>query len=537
MGRQGRQEMDSDAAGPGGQSSAEEGTSRRLIRGRYVVTDPSALPARGMFEDAGVLLAGGKVAEVAEWRALVERWPDVEILGSERHLVLPGFINAHHHGRGLSGIQLGVSDDFLERWLLDYWRMPPLDIYLDTLYSNLRMIRTGVTTVIHSSYAREWGRLEAETQDALRAYADAGLRVAYAVGFEDRVRLVFGDQAAFLASLPGDLAGRAHVLVQPAGEVETERYFAFVSDLHARSSANPALRVLHGPSWHVWCSRNLLERVAEDARNRNLGIHLHVLESPLERDYALRAYGTDCVSYLKALGICGPRVSFAHGTWLSQLDIQQCADSGISICHNPSSNLRLRNGIAPVARMIECGVNVAIGMDSWSMSSDDDILEELRLAGMLHRLPSRQRFESCPDPFDLLRMLTVNGARAATFTDGLGRLLPGSPADAVILDFDRMAGPYLDNSVHPVEAFVHMARTWHIDTVIAAGELLFHEGHFTRVDEAAVKRELAAVAVSPDPAFQTFSRTLRELRPHLERHYEDWPVSRAAEPFYVVNER
>ena len=503
-----------------------------------MVTDPSALPARGMVEDAGVLIAGGKVEEVAEWRVLIERCPDVDVFGSERHLVLPGFVNAHHHGRGLSGIQLGIPDDFLERWLLDYWRMPPLDVHLDTLYSNLRMIRSGVTTVIHSSYAREWGRIEAETRDALRAYADAGLRVAYAVGFEDRVRLVFGDQAAFLASLPGDLAARAHALAQPAGEAETERYFAFVSELHEGNAANPALEVLHGPSWHVWCSRHLLERVAEDARNRDLGIHLHVLESPLERDHARHSYGTDCVSYLKALGIHGPKASFAHGTWLSESDIEECADSGVSICHNPSSNLRLRNGIAPVARMVEGGVNVAIGMDSWSMNSDDDILSELRLAAMLLRLPSRRRFETCPDAFDLLRMLTVNGARAATFRGGLGRLLPGSPADAVILDFDRMAGPCLDDSVHPVEAFVHLARTDHIDTVIAAGEPLFHDGRFTRIDEAALKREIAAVAAaSPSPAFRAFSQTLRELRPHLERHYADWPAGKAAETFYVVNER
>ena len=529
--------MDSEVEGRGRQSSAVEGMPRRIIRGRYVVTDPSGLPARGMVEDAGVLIAGDKVEEVAEWRALRERCPDVEVFGSERHLVLPGFVNAHHHGRGLSGIQLGIPDDFLERWLLDYWRMPPLDVHLDTLYSNLKMIRSGVTTVIHSSYAREWGRIEAETRDALRAYAEAGIRVAYAVGFEDRVRLVFGDQAAFLASLPGDLAVRARELVQPVSETETERYFAFVSELHEQHSANPALEILHGPSWHVWCSRDLLERVAEDARNRNLGIHLHVLESPLEREYALRAYGMDCVSYLKALGIRGPRVSFAHGTWLSESEIEQCAESGVSICHNPSSNLRLRNGIAPVARMTECGVNVGIGMDSWGVSSNDDILEELRLAGLLHRLPSRQRFESCPDAFDLLRMLTVNGARAATFGDGLGRLLPGSPADAVILDFDRIAGPYLDDSVHPVEAFVHLARTQHIDTVIAAGEPLLHEGHFTRVDEAAVGREIAAAAASPNPAFRSFSRTLRELRPHLERHYEGWPAGRPGEPFYVVNER
>ena len=511
---------------------------RKLLRGRYVVTDPSLLPESGLLEDAAVLVSNGEVEEIGGWQSLGRRFPDAETFGSGRHLVLPGFVNAHHHGRGLSGVQLGVPDDFLERWIFDYWRMPPLDLHLDTLHSNLRMIRSGVTTVIHSSYAREWGRIEAETRQALRAHVDAGLRVAYAVGFEDRIRLVFGDQAAFLASLPADLAARVRALVQPPDPAEVERYFSHVSGLLEQS--NPMLRVLHGPSWHLWCSRHLLERVLADASDKDLGIHLHVLESPLERDHAMRHYGTDCVTYLAEIGLLGPKVSFAHGTWLSESDIERCAASGTSVCHNPSCNLRLRNGIAPVARMIERGVNVGIGMDSWGMHSDDDILSELRLAAMLHRLPSRRRFEGCPDPFDLLRMLTVNGARAATFDDRVGRLRPGSPADAVVLDFDRMTHPYLERAVHPVAAFVHLARTQHIDTVMAAGEVLFHEGRFTRVDAEALARELVSVAAASSagsPAFRAFSRTLEELSPHVARHYDAWPVDREARAFYLVNGR
>ena len=501
------------------------------------MTDPSALPERGLEHDSALLVEADRIVEVGKWTALRARHPEAEIFGSERHLVLPGFINAHHHGRGISGVALGIPDDFLEHWLLDYWRIPPLDVYLDTLYSNLRMIRSGVTTVLHSSYAREWGRIEAETCDALRAHADAGLRVAYAVGFEDRVRLVFGDQAGFLASLPDDLARRTRTLMQPASEAETERYFEFVSELREQSAGNPALRVLHGPSWHVWCSRRLLERIAEDAHEKGLGIHLHVLESPLERDHARQHYGTDCVSYLNALGVRGGMVSFAHGTWLSESEIERCAASGVSVCHNPSSNLRLRNGIAPVAHMIERGVNVALGMDSWGVNSDDDILSEMRLAAMLHRLPSRRRFGACPDAFDLLRMLTVSGARAATFDD-LGRLCPGSPADAVLLDFERMAEPWLDDTVHPVEAFVHLARSRHVDTVIAAGEPLYHEGRFPSVDEEAIARELAAVAAAPvSSEFRSFSRTLSELRPHVVRHYEDWPTGEGAGPFHVTSGR
>ena len=189
--------------------------SRLLLRGRYVVTDPTDLPRTGMLEDAGVLVESGHVVEVGGWSDLRDRFPDLEVIGTERHLVLPGFVNAHHHGRGLSGVQLAVQDDYLERWLLDFIAMPPLDVYLDTLYANLRMLRSGVTTVLHSAYAREPKANRTETVDALRAYRDAGLRVAYAVGIEDAVKLVFGDEESLLASLDDALAARARAIIAP----------------------------------------------------------------------------------------------------------------------------------------------------------------------------------------------------------------------------------------------------------------------------------------------------------------------------------
>ena len=135
-------------------------------------------------------------------------------------------------------------------------------------------------------------------------------------------------------------------------------------------------------------------------------------------------------------------------------------------------------------------------------------------------------------------MLTVNGARAATFGGGTGRLRPGSPADAVLLDFERMTRPYLARSVHPVTAFGSPGARAAYRHGGRRGEVLFHEGRFTKVDAEALERELAAVAaVSPDPAFRAFSQTLEELGPHLTRHYEDWPEEREACPFYFVNER
>ena len=501
--------------------------SRLLLRGRYVVTDPTDLPRTGMLEDAGVLVESGHVVEVGGWSDLRDRFPDLEVIGTERHLVLPGFVNAHHHGRGLSGVQLAVQDDYLERWLLDFIAMPPLDVYLDTLYANLRMLRSGVTTVLHSAYAREPKANRTETVDALRAYRDAGLRVAYAVGIEDAVKLVFGDEESLLASLDDALAARARAIIAPPDAGSVDNYFALVESLAEQHRDDQNVRILYGPSWHVWCSPRLLERVVREADRTGLGIHMHVLESPLERTHAHAMYGTDVVSYLAGLGLLGPHTSLAHGTWLDDDDIDVCASTGTSVCHNASSNLRLRNGIAPVNRLIARGVTVGLGADSWGPNSDDDMLAEMRLAASLQRLPSEPRFASnppsppCVDCFDWLRMLTVNGVRAAGFDVSFGRLIAGSPADAVLIDYDAMTTPYIDPAVHPVAAWMHLAQSTHVDLVVVGGQVVHRVGASTKVDEASIAAELGEIARrSPSPGHAQLRATVNALKPHIARHYD-----------------
>ncbi|MBT6118640.1 MAG: amidohydrolase family protein [Rhodospirillaceae bacterium] len=490
----------------------------RLLRGRHVVVDPKALPDDGLLDDGAVFVSGGVVVESGPWPALRARHPDVEVLGSDAHMVLPGFVNAHHHGRGLSAAQLGTPDDVLECWMLDFMAMPPLDTRLDTMWSALNMLRSGVTTVIHSAYAREAGQGEAETAAALDAYRETGMRVAYAVGFEDAVKLVGKGDTEFVASLPPDLAETARSLIEPPPPGAADDYFAFVDALAESHADDDRVRILYGPSWHLWCSGALLARTAEEARRTGLGIHTHVLESPMEEDYAAAVYGVDTVSRLDRLGLLAPGTSFAHGTWLSAEDMARCATAGVVVCHNPGSNLRLRNGIAPVAEMLAAGVTVGLGMDSWGFESDDDILTEMRLATHLMRRGGPDRFGPAPDYADALRMLTVNGARASTFGDGLGRFLPGSPADAVLIDLAAMASPYLD--ADPVASFVLLARREHIETVLVGGEIAMHRGRFPGIDRDAVGEALAAVATRPAGETQVrFRQGLRALRPHVARYF------------------
>ena len=142
-----------------------------LLHGGHVITDPAALLDGGVITNGGVLVVGEQVEAVGPFDALHKAHPEAEVVGSAQHLVMPGLINAHHHGAGVMSPHFGIRDDYLEAWLPDNRRMPPLDIYLDTLYATMRLIRSGVTCVLHMAYPRDWWDTGEESRNTLRAYA------------------------------------------------------------------------------------------------------------------------------------------------------------------------------------------------------------------------------------------------------------------------------------------------------------------------------------------------------------------------------
>ena len=527
-------ELDRD--GLGTDTGKGEGImSRIVLRGRYVVTEPEDLPSGGMIENGAVLIEDGRVAFAGPAGEL-GRVEGADVLGSERHLVIPGLVNAHTHGRGLMGLQTNIPDGYFEPWLLDYWVQHPLDVYLDTLYANTRMIRSGVTQVMHSGYSRDWSRTEEEVRDTLRAYADSGLRVAYAVGMENRNTLVYEDNDAFLARLPGNLAARVRAQFDSLGPANAERTFGFIAELCAEYAGQEGIRIFFGPTGAEWCSDELLERVAREAERLDAGIHLHCLESLFQREYAERAYNRSSIEIIRDLGIAGPHTSIAHGTWAAQSDFAILCETDTTVCHNASSNLRLRMGIAPVAQMQEAGVRVAIGMDGQTLNNDEDMLQEMRLVRNLHRLPQGPGFDPEMTSFDILRMATVNGAEATNYGKATGRLAKGCLGDAVILDYDAITLPYISPEVHPVDALVQMGKAAHIDAVVIGGRPVFADGEFVRLDEAEIARNLGEIAAQPPPeGFREMRRVMGELKPHVVAFYAEWEMKTLNEQGYLVN--
>jgi cytosine/adenosine deaminase-related metal-dependent hydrolase len=506
-----------------------------LAHGRFVLSDPDAVPGEGLLEHGAVVAEGDRIVAVGQHEALRARYPEAAELGSDDHVVVPGLVNSHQHGQGLTTIQLGLLDDYLEPWGAAFWgRCHPLDAYLDTLYAAARMIKAGVTTAVHFGYSRGLGGVTPETRAALRAYEEAGIRVAFAIEVADRATFVYDNDETFLASLPKTLADSARALVADAVRSGADDAFDALATLRQEYGDHPAVRFLLAPAGPQWCSDDLLRRVADAARSLEVGIQAHCLESAYQRMVARDFYGCLTIEHLERMGILGEGTSLAHAVWLSDPEIGICADTGTSIAHNPSSNLRLRVGISPVNRMLDRGVAVGIGTDGMALADDEGMLEEVRLAARLRGLPFGSRDAPPPSSRDAIRMATVNGARVSGF-DGCGRLVEGGPADLILLDWRRIGGPFLDRTVDVLDALVYRARSSDVVSVVAQGRLLLDEGHLVTIDEDSVARQLAELASSEAPAGARQAMSVRRsLEPHVEAFFEGWaPATRT--PSYEVN--
>ncbi|KAA0676237.1 amidohydrolase family protein [Roseomonas genomospecies 6] len=436
-----------------------------------------------------VLVEGGRIAAVAPPSQLEGR--GAERIDLPDALLMPGLVNAHQHGRGLSQVQLGYPDDRLELWINRRRGRGAPDPYPLALLCALEMLRNGVTTALHANMSYGSGDYAGEVRAALRGYDEAGLRVTYCVGAADRGGIAYDLEEAFLATLPDDLRAWITAPRPPAYAEGAAGTKALMADLRADFAGHPRVRFAYGPAGPQWVSDGLFKALAEDADRLGLPVHLHALESPVQAAACRRLYPEGVLARLDALGVLGPRTSLAHGVHLTDADMELAAARGVSVVTNPGSNLRLANGAPPLARLRAYGVRLAVGTDNSASQDGEDMLGELRLAGLLARDP-QWGGPAGPGPADLLSMATVNGAAVAGWDD-VGRLEPGWRADLVALSLERVRGGWLDPDMPLRDAVVARALGRDVVLTMVDGRILYRDGAFPHLDPAMV-REAAAEA-------------------------------------------
>jgi cytosine/adenosine deaminase-related metal-dependent hydrolase len=509
-----------------------------LIRGKHVICRVAGTAAT-VIDDGAVVQRDGTIVEVGRYADLASKYQPDEVLGSPEHVVMPGLVNGHHHV-GLTPLQLGSDDEPLEIWFATRMAGRDVDPYLDTLYAAFDLLASGVTTVHHLHGMRRgpWERWPAAAERVLQAYHDAGLRVTYSFNYRDQNRLVYGPDEEFVASLSAELRGEIGELL--AGQaIPLERYlsdlFVGLWEQWGRNTA-PRTRIQLTPHNLHWCSDGAFMALKEVARQYGVGMHVHLLETAYQKEYARRRSGKTAVRHLYDLGFLGPEVTLGHAVWLTDEDVDILAETGTMVCTQASSNLRLKSGIAPFNELLARGVTVAMGMDEAGLNDDRDMLQEMRLLWKLHRVPGIQA--PALTAAQVFRMATEHGARTTHYGSEIGTLEPGKGADLVVLDWRHITHPYLDRDVPVLDAVIQRGRVSGVALVMVAGEVVARNGRPTRVDRDQVLEELAAslrVPLRPDE--ERRRELARLVRPYVERFYAGWLDEARGEPFYRYNAR
>ena len=370
------------------------------------------------------------------------------------------------------------------------------DHYLSAALGAIEMIRTGATAA-YDLYMAVPVADESVLEPVISAYRDVGLRVVLAPSMAD---------GPFHRIMPGLLdvvsASIARRLERLAA-MPTTRVLELAQSAIRRfdGAASGRVRIAVSPSIPGLCSDDLLLGLAALAREHGVGMHTHVAESRVQVAHAKWRWGQPIVSALDALGALPRGFTAAHGVWLAPEEIRLLADARASVVHNPASNLRLGSGIAPIRRMLDAEVNVALGSDGSVSSDNQDMFEAMRLAALVSRADGHADPAGWIDATEAFERATVAGARAIGCGSQLGQIEPGRFADIVLLRSDSM---FLKPRNDLLNALVFAENGLAVDTVIVDGRVVMQGGQVLGVDEAAIRDRAQESA-------ERLARTNREL--------------------------
>jgi 5-methylthioadenosine/S-adenosylhomocysteine deaminase len=466
----------------------------------------------GVAIDAGCVIAAGAVDD------LRQTYPHAKRITFPDAVLMPGFINAHQHGRGLSQVQIGYQDDALEPWIANRRRRGAPDSYALTKLAALEMIANGVTATLHANYSYGSGDYEAELRGSIRAYDETGLRATVCVGYADRGGLIYPPhhERSFLDGLSRTAQDHLKAANKSAYLPSVSDTIALMERLQREYRGHPTLAFAYGPAGPQWVSDKAWRVLAADAVKRGVGLHFHLHESPAQAASIRALFPRGVLHHLDTFGVFASPTSCAHFVHASSADMDEACRVGLVVVSNPGSNLRLFNGAPPLARLLRAGVEVAFGTDNCSLNDDEDYLRELRLGRALAREPGV--LATGPSSRDLLRMATLAGAKAA-FLNGVGTLEAGAGADLIAIDLHRIKGAWLDPDTDLLDAVMARGSGQDVILTMVAGRMLYHRGEFLSADYHAAAGMAAASARSTRSAGHDASAAAQELKIALRAAY------------------
>lgn len=432
-----------------------------------------------------VLTHPGQVPAIARSSVEVERGLITALnpatVGGEGLLMMPALVNAHDHGHGQRPFAFGAGDQALELWLSLLPLEPIVDPYLRAAAAFARLAASGVGTINHChSPQRPWDIL-GEATAVSRAALDVGVRVAFGVPLRDRNHAVYGSPD-LIATRLGD-ADFASVMADETTE-SAARQLARVETIAALEHS--LFGVQYSPAGPEWCSDALLEGVAEASERHGRRIHMHLLETRIQREWADAHYPDGLIRRLDEIGLLSERLTVAHGVWLSEDECELLAARGVTVTVNVSSNLRLASGMAPVHMFAAKKLAWAMGLDGMALDDDEDALRELRILWLSHK---GSGLRDGINQAQLCEAALVVGRQTVTPVPG-GSIAPGMAADLLVLNYGRMSCDIMSDAAEKLDVVLSRARKEHVHQLMVDGRLIVEDGKVRSVDLTEIEFEL-----------------------------------------------
>ena len=360
---------------------------------------------------------------------LAKHKDDCTQIDASGKVVMPGLINTHTHVA--MALLRGISDDVpLMEWLEQHiWpiegKMGYQEVYDGARLGILEMLMGGTTTFVD-----------------MYPYEEAIAEAAESAGIR-----------AVVSPCPMDF--------------RMEHFENDWRQVKKRFSGSRLVTMWMGPHAVYTLSGEHLQRSISLSKELGVGSHVHLAETQTEQDNCMAQHGMSPTEYLEKEGLFSTKTLAAHCVVMSDHDIEILARHGVSVAHNPQSNMKLASGIAPVRKMLDAGINVAIGTDGASSNNDLDMWEEMRTASLLQKVAT---MDPCAIPaYTALQMATVNGAKAIGREGKLGILATGAFADILLVDIEKA---HLYPHTNLISELVYSTHASDVDTVIVNGKIV-----------------------------------------------------------------
>ncbi|HEX7733944.1 MAG TPA: amidohydrolase [Ktedonobacteraceae bacterium] len=420
-------------------------------------------PAREIITDGALLVEGNRIKALGKADEVRREHPVEEIIDAGGKLIIPGLIDTHVHVA--QALIRGCADDMaLIQWLCErVWvlqgNFTEDDGYVSARLCIAEMLKSGTTTFLESMLAHRYG-----FDGIARAVEESGIRACLAGIVMDTGTYATQDANAMH---PGMVESR-----------ETSLFGVLEAHSKWQGAANDRIHVWFGPRTPGGVTPELYREMSNYARQRDMGITMHLAEVEADKLFLQEKYGLSPVYFAESVGLLGAKTVLVHMVWLNDQDIVKLAQTGTSVSHNPSSNSKLASGVCKVPQMLASGVNVALGCDGGPSNNDYDLIREMKLAAILHKAVSH-------DPLivpaeSVLEMATINGARALGLEREIGSLEVGKKADFAIIDLNRL---HTTPSPNPVSTLVYAATGGEVDTVVIDGQIVVEQGQLLSLDE------------------------------------------------------